>query len=115
MSAWDLPNNLWGGLRCYLGYNTITPDTATLSRPSDDCRSAFALVNIYVVFNLLFNIMAIAIVKSGGANMMWMASTVLVPLSDLVFSFHWMPRFARQTMGITDVIGLFLILSGNDN
>jgi len=73
MSLSDLPSNIAGGARCYIGHNTVTPGDATPGRPADDCRSAFSLVNVYLLFNLFFNVMAIAIVKSGGANMMWMA------------------------------------------
>jgi hypothetical protein len=41
-----------------------------------------------------------------------MASTLLVPLGDLAFALPIMPPGARQSISITDVIGLVVILSG---
>ena len=103
--------NLWGGLLCWMGINSVT-----FSRPGlehlwlDDCSTAPFYVSTYLLFNVVFNILIVVILKHGSANIMWMASTVIVPLSNVAFSLDWMP--GHKPLNTFDVIGLFVIMMG---
>jgi hypothetical protein len=48
--------------------------------------------------------------KHGSANILWMASTVIVPLSNVAFSLQWIPN--HQPMKPMDIVGLVIIMSG---
>ena len=42
------------------------------------------LVDVYVL-QVIYNVLIVVILKIGSANIMWMASTVIVPLNNVVF------------------------------
>lgn len=102
---YDLPENLWDGFKCYLGTNSI------LDGPhKDDCGMATVYVSIYILFNLTYNVLIILILKFGSANILWLAMTIMVPLGNVAFTFHFMP--GHVPLRSTDIGGLFLIMSG---
>jgi len=49
----DLPSNLWGGMKCYAGYNTITCTDGESESDCvpDECSRAPLFVNLYLLFN----------------------------------------------------------------
>jgi hypothetical protein len=110
MSVADIIPNLVGGMRCWFGINTIDAHNRTGSLVIDDCSTAPLFVNTYLVFNIVFNILIVVILKHGSANIMWMASTVIVPLSNVAFSLKIMP--GHQPLRSYDIIGLFIIMGG---
>jgi hypothetical protein len=79
MAVTDILPNLWGGFYCWLGINTIDAGNPQ-GLPPDDCSTAPVFYNLYLAFNIVFNILIVVILKHGSANIMWMASTVIVPL-----------------------------------
>lgn len=97
---------------------TMTHSTHTLTAASDtcddttydDCAMAPVYVNIYIFFNLIYNILIILIIKYGSANMLWVAMTIMVPLSSIAFSLDFMPN--HQDLKIKDILGLIIILAG---
>lgn len=93
--------NIWDGMRCWFGIDTLE---------SDQCSSAPFFVTAYLAFNIVYNILTVIVLKHGSANILWMASTVIVPLSDLAFSLPFMPN--HKPMTIFDVIGLVIIMLG---
>ena len=102
----DLPGNLYDGLRCYVGISSkqCADDTG------DDCYSDSCnpqgpmFVNIYIFFNQLYKILIILILKYGGANIFYMAMTLMVPLGNITFTLPFIPE--SQTLASTDIIGL---------
>jgi uncharacterized membrane protein len=100
--------NMYGGLRCWFGINTVTEATATLE--VDDCTMAPLYVNLYLFFNVIYNVLIILILKYGSANILWLSSTVIVPLSNVAFSLPFIPR--HKPIGATDLAGLLFIMSG---
>ena len=67
----ELPGNIWDGIKCYLGIGTIT----TGCHPDDMCDKAPLYVNVFLFFNVAFNILIVYILKYGSANVLFMAST----------------------------------------
>jgi hypothetical protein len=108
MSISDIIPNLIGGSRCLMGINTITE--ATASQHVDNCAMAPVYVWVFILFNVVYNVLIVVILKIGSANIMWMASTVIVPLSNVVFSLHFVPK--HRDMQPADIAGLFVIMIG---
>ncbi|KAH9113386.1 hypothetical protein LEN26_011531 [Aphanomyces euteiches] len=105
VSPKDLPKNLYDGMRCYLGHNTI------LDGPHpDDCEKATLFVTIYLFFNVGYNLLIILMLKFGSANILWLAMTIMVPLGNVAFTFPFMPE--HQPLKTTDVVGLVVIMTG---
>jgi len=108
MSIDEIIPNLKGGLLCWMGINSITEDDDMVR--ADNCSQAPLFVSTYLVFNVVYNILIVVILKHGSANILWMASTAIVPLSNVAFSLKIMP--GHQPLKIWDIIGLFVIMFG---
>jgi len=107
--AADLPNNIWQGMRCYIGVNsqTCSDDGSCVA---DNCDKAPEFVNIYLFFNQLYNLLIILILKYGSANLFFMAMTLMVPLGNVAFTLPFVP--GHQPLRPTDIIGLVVIMAG---
>lgn len=102
--------NLYGGMLCWFGVNTITEDYNPYNQPLDNCTNAPLFVNLYLVFNVLYNFLIVIILKYGSANILWLASTMIVPMSNVVFSLKFIPN--SEPMGVMDIVGLIVIMFG---
>lgn len=67
-------------------------------------------VNIYLLFNVCYNILIIMILKWGSSNILWLAMTVMVPLGNLAFALPFMPGATPVTA--FDLVGLVVIMVG---
>eukprot|EP00981_Chlorochromonas_danica_P014257 scaffold7628_cov253-Ochromonas_danica.AAC.18 len=106
----DLPANMWNGMKCYVGVNSLTCDDDD-DCTADDCNpQAPMFVNIYLVFNQFYNLLIILILKYGSANLLYLALTLMVPLGNVAFTLPFMPQ--KQTLQPTDIIGLVVICAG---
>jgi hypothetical protein len=92
-------------VKCYGGVNTIDDDDN-----EDDCADAPLFVNLYLVFNIAYNILIILILKYGSANVLWLAMTIMVPLGNIAFTLPFMPE--HTDLKPTDIIGLIVIVGG---
>jgi len=101
----DIPSNFADGAKCYVGINTITGGLNP-----DECQHAPLFVNLYIAFNVLYNILIILILKYGSANLLWLAMTLMVPLGDLAFSLPFVP--GNLPMTPWDWLGLVVIMGG---
>lgn len=108
----DLPANMWDGLRCYVGYNSIScDDSSDDACSSDNCfPTAPMFVTIYLFFNQLYNLLIILILKYGSANLLYMALTLMVPLGNVAFTLPFVPQHAA--LRVTDILGLVIICLG---
>jgi drug/metabolite transporter (DMT)-like permease len=102
--------NLYDGMLCWFGVNTITDDYNPYNQPLDNCTNAPLFVNLYLVFNVLYNFLIVIILKYGSANILWLASTMIVPMSNVVFSLKFIPN--SEPMGVMDIVGLIVIMFG---
>jgi len=103
----DLPQNLWDGLKCYLGIGSIFSGCHL----DDLCETqSIPFVNTYLLFNVSYNILIILILKFGSANILWLAMTVMVPIGNLSFALPFMPD--PSTFKPTDIVGLCVIMGG---
>lgn len=110
MPVSNIMPNLYGGLRCSFGLNTITESYNPFNQPLDDCTAAPFYVSTYFFFNIVYNFLIVVIIKYGSANILWLASTVIVPLSNVAFSLKFMP--GSQPLKVWDIVGLVVIMAG---
>ena len=103
----DILPNMQNGLKCYFGHNSIGVDE---NLAPDDCSMSLFYVTTYLGFNLVYNILMIVILKHGSSNILWLASTIIVPLSNIAFSLKIMP--GHQPMTMMDNVGLVIIMLG---
>jgi len=104
----DLPSNIWNGAKCYVGINSILESGAGIQ--ADDCGLAPLYVNLYIFFNVAYNILIIMILKYGSSNILWLAMTVMVPLVNFAFALPFMPNPIGLT--VWNNVGLVIIMSG---
>lgn len=101
MSIPEIMPNMYSGWLCYLGYDSLE---------SDDCSMSFIYVTSYLAFNLIYNILMILILKLGSSNILWLASTVIVPVSNVAFSLQIMP--GHQPLHTVDFVSLVVVMLG---
>lgn len=107
----DLPSNLYDGLLCYFGTDSITCADDDDSCTPDRCfPRAPTFVTIYIVFNQFYNLLIILILKYGSANLLYMALTLMVPLGNVTFTLPFVP--SNQPLRPTDIVGLVVICTG---
>lgn len=107
----DLPANMWGGMKCYFGYNSVTCDPGESNCDADKCfPHAPEFVNIYLVFNQFYNLLIILILKYGSANLLYLALTLMVPLGNVAFTLPFVPE--NGPLRPTDIVGLVVICFG---
>lgn len=101
----DIPDSIINGAKCYVGIDSITTGASP-----DDCTMAPLFVNLYLFFNVGYNILIIMILKYGSANLLWLAMTLMVPLGNFAFTLKFVP--GHQSLKVTDIIGLVVIMAG---
>lgn len=101
----QLVSNIVNGAKCYIGTNSIVGG----SQP-DDCSTAPLFVNLYILFNLAYNVLIILMLKYGSSNILWLCLTLQVPIANFVFAFDFMPN--HKPVGIENVFGLIVIMGG---
>ncbi|GMI00063.1 hypothetical protein TrVE_jg3166 [Triparma verrucosa] len=103
----ELWGNLKGGLKCWVGGDSIDNGCNP-----DDCDLAPLFVNVYLLFNVSYNILIILILKFGNANILWLAMTIMVPVGNLTFALPFMKDYGGSSLQPTDIIGLLVIMGG---
>jgi len=112
LTAGELPQNVWDGMKCYVGINSIKEAYTHngIQIPADNCALSPLFVNIYVAFNLGYNVLIIFILKYGSSNILWLAMTIMVPLANCAFALNFVPN--HLPLRVYDIIGLVVIMSG---
>ena len=111
----ELMDNLYYGLKCWVGIDSISASNNPQNIDPDhydDCGLAPAFVNVYLLFNVCYNILIILILKFGNANILWLAMTIMVPVGNLMFALPFLENYGGAPLKPTDVMGLVVIMSG---
>jgi drug/metabolite transporter (DMT)-like permease len=108
MSTSEIMPNMYGGAKCYFGVNTVVNSKSGL--PLDDCAMSPLYVNLYLFFNVIYNILIVVVLKYGSSNILWLSSTIIVPLSNIAFSLDFMP--GHKPLTNFDSAGLVVIMGG---
>lgn len=105
----QIPTNTYNGWRCWLGESSVFPGDPS-GMPPDHCGTAPLYVSMYILFNVIYNILIIVVIKYGSANLLFMASTIMVPIGNVAFSFKFVP--GHQPLKTNDILGLVFIMLG---
>jgi hypothetical protein len=73
----ELPQNLLNGLKCFVGVSSkqCKDDEDDEDCYEDHCNpNAPTFVTCYLIFNQLYNLLILLILKYGSANILWMVS-----------------------------------------
>ena len=101
----DLPVAFREGAYCFAGVQQV--------KGVGDCghyHAALSLLSYFVVF-LAFNIVAVELIKQGGAVLMAMATAMAMPMQNLAFSLPLPSRYGfSEPISPTDVVGLLVVL-----
>merc|ERR1711862_432711 len=66
--------------------------------------------NVFLVFNVCFNILIVYMLKYGSSNVLFLSSTVMLPIANMAFALPSMP--GSTPIQDSDIAGLLLILLG---
>lgn len=134
--------NIVNGFKCYVGITL--PGSTYVTSPrvgvgasearsgaAQSCAQAPLMVNVYMAFNILYNIFIILILKYGSSNILYMAMTIMVPMGNFAFTLDFLPgvsgvvcvgvcrsstagaaRAQHRPMSVFDIVGLVVIMSG---
>ena len=105
----DIPQNIYDGFKCYVGINTVL-DESSPHLVLDQCGTAPYFVSAFIAFNLVYNVLIIVILKRGSSSLLYLSSTVLVPVNDGMFSLKFIP--GHKPLHLADVLGLVVIMLG---
>jgi len=128
----DIPTNLYHGLLCWLlginsivGTSTMCFDQSSLCTGAipccDSCDGsvkgvsgipAFWGMAMYMCANIAYNVFLVLVIKYGSAALMYISSTIVLPLGSLMFTLK--PIMGKNAQQFTpyDGIGLVVILIG---
>ena len=117
--AWDkLWTSMVDGGWCLLGYNLVVPPHCTNHHvpdsalpPCDDCEGAWIPIAAYILFNMLFNVYTVLLIKHGSATLMFIIMTLRLPLIQGAFSVRAI-NDPPDSFGWAAGIGLAVILLG---
>eukprot|EP01084_Bolivina_argentea_P189048 325238_1 len=101
-----LPKNLWGGLKCFVGVNTVTNGIY----PDDCWPGALTFFTSYMIFNIVYNILIVYMLKFGSATSLYLAITISVPIGNMVFALPFVP--GHTPIHVTDIVGMVCIFIG---
>jgi drug/metabolite transporter (DMT)-like permease len=87
-----------------------TKPALTEERKPDNCGKAPIFTNLYMFFNIIYNILIILLIKYGSANILFLCLTITVPLSAVFFTLPFLPN--PKEFSKWDVVGLIVLLIG---
>ncbi|KAL8440585.1 hypothetical protein Efla_006863 [Eimeria flavescens] len=111
-------NQLWGRLvdggRCLFGVNSILPPGCgpAVGLACDACEGAWVEVLVYVLFNLIYNVCAMLVLKHCGATVLFLVMTVRLPLTSMAFYSKLIVGDSAVAAKPTDFFGLVILLVG---
>eukprot|EP01112_Ceratiomyxa_fruticulosa_P021642 TRINITY_DN768_c0_g1_i1.p1 TRINITY_DN768_c0_g1~~TRINITY_DN768_c0_g1_i1.p1 ORF type:complete len:517 (+),score=83.99 TRINITY_DN768_c0_g1_i1:1275-2825(+) len=124
----DIPSNLYQGLFCFLLGRNFVVDKCLTSFPCgdtticcDSCNGVYPGVSdvsalwgmlMYMTANVAYNVFLVLVIKHGSAALMYVASTLVLPLGSICFT---IPAFLGRNatkFNIYDGAGLVVVLVG---
>lgn len=108
-----MPRFLNGG-NCLFGVDSISPPDCgpELGVACDSCQGAWVEVVVYVVFNLIYNVCALMVLKHCGATLLFLVMTVRLPLTSMAFYSRLIVGDSAVPAKATDFFGLAILLVG---
>lgn len=112
-----LPSALSDGASClFLEHNTVVENCwidypRSDRQPCDSCHGAWIAVAVYLVFNVLYNIAIVMVIKHGSAALLFVVSTLALPVVQMLFSLPFLGTHAEPLTWPT-LVGLLILIGG---
>ncbi|EGG18312.1 putative transmembrane protein [Cavenderia fasciculata] len=101
------------GALCLAGHDIIVDNCGTdLQTTCDNCHHAYIIILCYMTINVIYNIFILLVIKHAGATVYSIANTLRLPLTNIVFSLHFIMGAAVTPFSGLSVAGLIIILLG---
>ncbi|KAA0172158.1 hypothetical protein FNF27_01427 [Cafeteria roenbergensis] len=101
----QLPQYVADATTCFLGTSVKAGDHCT-----DEDVSALALFCVFLVFNIAYNLLALAVMQEGSSALFVVASAVRLPLVDILLLWPWLAGLAAATFTVFDGFALVALL-----
>jgi hypothetical protein len=117
---WDeLLPSLKNGFLCLLSINTVAQnclsDTSSSNESTlplcDHCEGSALTVSFYLVCNITNSVLTVLVIKHGSASIMYLVSTLRLPLLQLLFSCSFIQN-PPDAFGKWDVAGFIVVCLG---
>ncbi len=104
----SLPRAMIDGSKCLAGYNTVMVNGTA---HADNCSNSWIPVTLYLAFNCLNNVLAVLVIKTSGASLLFAVSTLSLPITQVLFSLEWVNSPA-DPVSCWNLLSLALIIAG---
>ncbi|XP_026194020.1 uncharacterized protein LOC34620839 [Cyclospora cayetanensis] len=110
----ELWTRLINGGKCLFGISIIVPPECgpVWGVPCDFCEGAWVEVLVYVLFNLIYNVCSMLVLKHCGATVLFLIMTVRLPLTSMAFYSKLIVGDSAVPAKATDFFGLLILLVG---
>ncbi|BAM39935.1 transporter protein cg10 [Theileria orientalis strain Shintoku] len=110
-SLYDLYVN---GFKCvFKGVNTIVEKCGPTIHPTcDNCKDAFKIYCMYIVFSSVIRIAYVFIMLDGSVTFTLLLGTVKVPLTSIAFSLHFIAGDSTTSLNFLDIVCFLGIVCG---
>jgi hypothetical protein len=100
----EVPMNVWRGMKCTVGINSV---------PSDKCGYFWAVLLVFLCFNLAFNYLMLYVMKYGSSTLAVVAATARIAISNVAFLIPFVAGEAVQRrLTYFDIMALIILLAG---
>jgi drug/metabolite transporter (DMT)-like permease len=116
----DLMPSMYNGLKCLGGVNVIVdhcwkgpeaPKGMSHLPPCDNCEGAWLPLALYLLFNILYSIFTVLAIKHTSASVMYVLSTLRLPLVQLSFAFSFVQN-PPDPVTWEAIVGLVVTIAG---
>ena len=101
----NLPQYVADATGCFLGTSVRAGDAC-----EDEAVSALALFCVFLVFNVSYNLLSLAVMQEGSSALFVVASAVRLPLVDILLLWPWLAGLATASFTIYDGFALAALL-----
>lgn len=101
----QLPQYVADATTCFLGSSVKAGDHCT-----DEEVSALAIFCVFLVFNIAYNLLALAVMQEGSSALFVVASAVRLPLVDILLLWPWLAGLAAAAFTVFDGFALVALL-----
>jgi len=99
----SIPKQIFYGLKCFAGINSL---------PGDECSYNYIATSLYILINFVYNILILLVTKYASATLFTLAFALRLPLTQIVYSLHFIMRQFTEPFTWETIVALFVVLFG---
>lgn len=110
---WDsIPSQMWGGLKCFAGINTVTDPNAPDGFGPDNCSYNWIASSSYIIINFFYNIFILLVTKYASATLFTLAFALRLPVTQMLYCLHFIMSCWAEYFTWESVVSLAVVLGG---